>query len=184
VGPSGASVVDVAARAAATLAAAYLARKDRVGLIEYGGQLRWVKPGAGRAQLERLLDTLLDASVVFTYVTREVELIPPRILPPQALVVALSPLLDSRFVRAARDLAARRFDLVVIAVSPVAPARAAVRRGRIADVAARLWALERRAQLDELRRGGLTIIDWDGVAPLDVALSTLQRRRPTRVLAG
>jgi uncharacterized protein (DUF58 family) len=57
VGPSGATVVDVAARAAATLAAAYLARKDRVGLIEYGGQLRWVKPGSGRAQFQRLLDT-------------------------------------------------------------------------------------------------------------------------------
>jgi len=87
-------------------------------------------------------------------------------------------------VRAARDLAARRFDLVVIAVSPVAAARAAVRRGRVADLAARLWALERRAQLDELRRAGLTIIDWDGVEPLDVALASLTRRRPRRVLAG
>ena len=184
VGPSGATVVDVAARGAAALAAAYLARKDRVGLIEYGGQLRWVKPASGRVQLQRLLDTLLDASVVFTYVTRDVDLIPPRILPPQALVVALSPLLDPRFVRAASDLAARRFDLVVIAVSPVAVARAAVRRGRVADVAARLWALERRAQLDELRRAGLTIIDWDGVEPLDVALASLTRRRPRRIIAG
>lgn len=184
VGPSGGTVVDVAARAAATLASAYLARKDRVGLIEYGGQLRWVRPGSGRAQLQRLLDTLLDASVVFTYVTRDVDLIPPRILPPQALVLALSPLLDARFVRAASDLAARRFDLVVIAVSPVAVARAAVRRSRVADVAARLWALERRAQLEELRRGGLTIIDWDGVGPLDVALASLGQRRPRRVLAG
>ena len=77
VGPSGATVVDVAVRAAATLASAYLARKDRVGLIEYGGQLRWVKPGSGRAQLQRLLDTLLDASVVFTYVTRDVDLDSP-----------------------------------------------------------------------------------------------------------
>ena len=78
VGPPGATVVDVAVRGAASLAAAYLARKDRVGLIEYGGQLRWVRPGSGRAQRQRLLDTLLDASVVFTYVTRDVELIPPR----------------------------------------------------------------------------------------------------------
>src|SRR4029453_9812278 len=84
--------------------------------------------GSGRAQFQRLLDTLLDASVVFTYVTRDVDLIPPRILPPQALVVALSPLLDARFVRAATDLAARRFDLVVLAVSPVAAARGGVRR--------------------------------------------------------
>ncbi|HEU4371716.1 MAG TPA: DUF58 domain-containing protein [Methylomirabilota bacterium] len=183
VGPPGATVVDVAVRGAAALAAAYLARKDRVGLIEYGGQLRWVRPGSGRAQLQRLLDTLLDASVVFTYVTRDVDLIPPRILPPQALVVALSPLLDPRFVRAATDLAARGFDLVVIAVSPVGPARAAVPRGAVADVAARLWALERRVQLDEFRRRGLTVVDWDGAGPLDVALAALRRRRRHRVLA-
>jgi len=183
VGAPGATVLDAAVRGAAALAAAYLARKDRVGLIEYGGQLRWVRPGSGRAQLQRLLDTLLDASVVFTYVTRDVDLIPRRILPPQALVLALSPLLDARFARAATDLAARGFDLVVIAVSPVALARSAVRGGRVADLASRLWSLERRVQLDELRRRGLTIVDWDGIEPLDAALATLRRSRRGRVLA-
>jgi uncharacterized protein (DUF58 family) len=183
VGPEGATVVDDAARAAATLAAAYLARKDRVGLIEYGGQLRWVRPGSGRAQLQRLLDTLVDVSVVFTYVTRDVDLIPPRILPPQALVIALSPLLDARFVRAATDLAARGFDLVVVDVSPVRAARAATRGGAVADVAARLWALERRVQLDAHRRRGLTIVEWDGTSPLDATLATLSRPRLRRALA-
>jgi uncharacterized protein (DUF58 family) len=184
VGPPGDTVVDRAARGATALAAAYLARKDRVGMVEYGGQLRWVRPGSGRAQFQRLADALLDASVVFTYVARDVELIPRRILPPQALVLALSPLLDARFVRAATDLAARGFDLVVVAVSPVGPARAALPPGRVADLAARLWALERRAAREELRRRGLTIVDWDGVAPLDAALATLRRPRLRRVLAG
>jgi uncharacterized protein (DUF58 family) len=183
VGVAGHTVVDVATRAAAALAAAHLARKDRVGLIEYGGQIRWVRPGSGRAQLQRLLDTLVDASVVFTYVTRDVDLIPARILPPQSLVVALSPLLDRRFVRAARDLAARGFDLVIIAVSPISAARAAAPAGAVADLAARLWALERRAQLDELRRDGLTIVDWDGVGSLDVPLAALHRPRLSRLAA-
>jgi uncharacterized protein (DUF58 family) len=182
VGLPGATIVDTAVRAAADLAAAYLARKDRVGLIEYGGQLRWVRPGSGRAQFQRLLDTLLDASVVFTYVTRDLDLVPPRILPPQALVLALSPLLDPRFVRAATDLAARGFDLVVIAVSPTTAARAARRPGPIADLAARLWDLERRPELDALRRRGLTIVDWDGVGPLDAALAGLRRPRLRRAL--
>jgi uncharacterized protein (DUF58 family) len=184
VGADGGTVVDAAARGAAALAAAYLARKDRVGLIEYGGLLRWVKPGTGRAQFQRVLDTLLHASVVFTYVTRDLELIPPRILPPQALVLALSPLLDARFVRAATDLAARGFDLIVIAVSPVTAARAAAPPARVADLAARLWALERRTQIDALRQRGLTIVDWDGVAPLDVALAALRRPRLRRRFAG
>lgn len=183
VGPPGASVVDVAARGAADLAAAYLARKDRVGLIEYGGQLRWVKPGSGRAQFQRLLDTLLDASVVFTYVTRDLDLVPPRILPPQALVVALSPLLDARFVRAATDLAARGADLVVVAVSPAPAAQAALPPSPVVDLAARLWTLERRAELDGHRRRGLTIVEWDGVGPLEVALAALRWPRLRRALA-
>lgn len=184
VGPDGETVVDVAARAAAALAAAYLARKDRVGLIEYGGQPRWVRPGTGRVHRERLLDALLNASVIFTYVNRDLDLVPPRILPPQALVLALSPLLDARFVRAAGDLAARGFDLVVIAVSPVAAARAAVPRTPVADLAARLWALERRVQLDEHRRRGLTIVEWDGAEPLDAILAPLRRPRFRRTLVG
>jgi uncharacterized protein (DUF58 family) len=184
VGPEGETVVDAAARGAAALAAAYLTRKDRVGLIEYGGQPRWVRPGAGRAHLERLLDALLSASVVFTYVHRDLDLVPPRILPPQALVIALSPLLDPRFVRAATDLAARGFDLLVIAVSPVPAARAAVPGSPVADVAARLWALERRAELDRYRRRGLTIVEWDGAGPLDAVLASVGRRWRRRVLAG
>jgi len=183
IGPEGETVLDRAARAAASIATAYLARKDRVGLIEYGGHFRWVRPASGRAQLQRVLDTLLDATVVFTYVTRDVDLIPSRILPPQSLVVALSPLLDRRFVRAARDLAARGFDLVIVAVSPIAAARAIAPRGAVADVAARLWALERRAQLDELRRDGLMIVDWDGVGSLDVPFAALHRPRTRRLAA-
>jgi uncharacterized protein (DUF58 family) len=182
VGRAGATVLDAAVSGAASLAAGYLARKDRVGLIEYGGVLRWVRPGSGRAQLQRLLDTLIRLDVVFTYVTKDLDLVPARILPPQALVIALSPLLDARFVKAARDLAARHVDLVVVAVSPIPATRAAVSPGPIADVAARLWALEQRAWLDELRRNGLTIVEWDGHAPLDIALTGLRGPRRRRAL--
>ena len=178
VGRGGATVLDAAVRGAAALAAGYLARKDRVGLIEYGGVLRWVRPGSGRAQLQRLLDTLIRMDVVFTYVTKDLDLVPARILPPQALVIAFSPLLDLRFVKAVTDLAARDVDLVVVAVSPIGPTRAVVPPSAVADVAARLWTLERRAWFDKLRRNGLTIVEWDGVEPLDLALAS--RRRPRR----
>lgn len=188
-GPDGGTTLDLAVRAAGALAAAYLARKDRVGLIEYGGMLRSVTPGSGRAQFHRLLNTLLQAEVVFTYVVRDLDLVPPRVLPPQALVIALSSLADARFVKAATNLAARGFDLVVIAVSPIAQSRAMVPRGRlrdasgVVDVAARLWALERRAQLAGLSGRGLTIVDWDGVAALESALATLRRPRLRSVRA-
>ena len=47
VGPRAATTLDLGVRAAASLATAYLARKDRVGLINYGGLIHWVRPAAG-----------------------------------------------------------------------------------------------------------------------------------------
>jgi uncharacterized protein (DUF58 family) len=70
--------LDMCARAAASLASVYLARKDRVGLIEYGGTFRWVRPAAGRAQLERIMDALAAAQPAFTYVKKDLVLVPPR----------------------------------------------------------------------------------------------------------
>jgi uncharacterized protein (DUF58 family) len=174
--------LDCCARAGASLAWACLARKDRVGLIDYGGSFRWVKPASGRAQLERLLDALIAAQPVFTYVRKDLALVPPRVLPPQALVIALSPLLDPRFVDAVADLAARGFDVVVLAVSPINLTREALKRSSLGELACRLWALERRVQLDALRRHGLLVLEWGPDQPVEFALASLGRR-PRRVAA-
>ena len=175
--------LDMCARAAASLASVYLARKDRVGLIEYGGTFRWVRPAAGRAQLERIMDALAAAEPTFTYVKKDLALVPPRILPPRALVLALSPLLDARFLDAVADLVARRFDVVLLAVSPIAVTRAVLRLSPLEDLACRLWALEHQGQLEALRRRGLAVLEWTPGEPLDLALAPLARRR-RRVVAA
>ncbi len=169
--------LDVCARAAGSLAAAYLARKDRVGLIDYGGVIHWVRPGSGRIQFERILDGLIDAQPIFTYVRKDLARVPPRVLPPEALVVALTPLIDPRFVQALHDLAGRGFDLVVLTPDPVAITRATLVSSASDRLACRLWAIERRAQLAELRRARLTVLDWDPAEPLEAALEPLGRHR-------
>lgn len=183
VGLPSASSVDLCARAAASLAWAYLSRKDRVGLIEYGGVLSWVKPSSGRAQFERLLDALLGAKVIFTYVAKDLTLVPPRILPPQALVIALSPLLDPRFVRAVEDLAARGFDVVLLSPCPIDVTRASLTASAVDDLACRLWALERQAQLAQLRRPGLVVLEWRPDQPLELGLAPLASQQRGRALA-
>src|SRR5207237_2947315 len=90
------TALDVSIRAAAALATAYLARKDRVGLIEYCGPFRWVRPSSGRAQHERIFEALLRADVMFSWVTQEVGLVPRGILRPQGLGIAISPRLAPR----------------------------------------------------------------------------------------
>ena len=184
VGRAPSTSLDLAVRAAASLATGYLARKDRVGLINYGGLIHWVKPGSGRLQYERLADALLAATVVFTYVAKDLAMVPPRVLPPNALVIALTPLLDRRFARAIIDLAGRGFDLVTIVVSPVDVTRAALPRSPRLDLACRLWAIERRRELDDLRRRGLLVLEWNPSEPLELALAAAGRRRPRMVAAG
>ena len=88
------STLDRAVRATATVAAMYLDRRDRVGLVTFGGVLRWLMPGSGLQQRYRLVDAVLETEVEFSYAWKDVNVIPARVLPPKALVVAVTPLLD------------------------------------------------------------------------------------------
>ena len=122
----GEGTLDLAVRATAALADAYIHRRDRVGLVSFGGILRWLLPGMGTVQLYRIVDALLDTEIILSYYWTEIDVMPRRTLPPNALVIALSPLLDRRSVGALLDLRARGFDLAVIDISP----RALHDRGR------------------------------------------------------
>ena len=51
--------LDECVRAAAALAERYLARRDRVGLLPLGGQMRWLRPASGAVQRQRIVETLL-----------------------------------------------------------------------------------------------------------------------------
>ena len=183
-GAGATSTLHASLRATASLAAAYLARKDRVGLIEYGGVLRWVRPGSGRLAFERLLETLVRASVTFTFVAKSLDAVPPRILPAQALCIAVSPLLDARFIAAARDLVGRGFDVVVLVVDPVAATRAALAPSAVVDTACRLWAVERRLHVAALRASGLRVVEWSPDEPLELALSRLPHHARARAMVA
>ena len=132
----GRSTLDLAVRATATLASRYLERRDRVGLVSFGGILRWLTPGMGMTQHYRIVDALLASEIVFNYAWKDVSIIPARTLPPQALVVAVTPLLDDRIVEALADLRARRYDLAIVEVSPAGFATPGCERVRSACVPA------------------------------------------------
>ncbi|HET7095205.1 MAG TPA: hypothetical protein VFI22_17080, partial [Thermomicrobiales bacterium] len=114
----------------------------------------------------------------FSYAWKELSAIPPGVLPPKALIVALTPLLDERAIDALLDLGARGVDLAIIEVSPapfVAPASAVMD-----ELAFRIWRLEREALRDRFTRLGVPIATWTEGEPLERALMELQacRRRP------
>jgi uncharacterized protein (DUF58 family) len=173
----GRSTLDMAVRATATLAARYLERRDRVGLVSFGGVLRWLTVGMGTTQRYRIVDALLESEVVFNYAWKDVSIIPARVLPPAALVVAVSPLLDDRVVEALADLRARRYDLAIVEVSPVEFAQPGeTESDRLAH---RLWVLRRAEIKARYERLGVAVATWSDDRPLDAVLEGVRafRRR-------
>jgi uncharacterized protein (DUF58 family) len=170
-----AGTLDLAVRATTALADAYIRRRDRVGLISFGGILRWLEPGMGTVQLYRIVDALLDTEVVLSYYWTEIDVIPRRTLPPNALVIALSPLLDERSFDALLNLRARGHDLAVVDVSPVPFTR---RPGSGVDALAYdIWLLRRDALRHRLQRAGVAVAEWRGDVPLQNTLEEVRSFR-------
>lgn len=174
------SSVDACVRAVSALATGYLAQKDRVGLVEFGGYLRWLKPATGQRQLTRLLQAAVSADQVFTHAVRDLDYVPATALPRQALVIAISPLIDERFANAVVELSGRGYDVVLLAVSAVELTRRVLPDTPLDDVACALWQLELGNRLQNLRRTGIAVAEWRPEEPLDVALASLSRRVPAR----
>jgi uncharacterized protein (DUF58 family) len=175
------STLDDAVRAAAALAARYLERRDRVGLVSFGGVLRWLQPAMGQSQRFRLVESLLETGVEPTYTWRDVSIVPARILPPKALVLALTPLVDPRFVTTVADLRARGYDVSVVEVDPeplVEPGRTEPDR-----LAHRLWLLEREVLRTRLARLGIAVARWNDDIELQVALEGVRTFRRRSALA-
>jgi uncharacterized protein (DUF58 family) len=164
-----------AVRAAATLVTGFLERRDRVGLVAFGGILRWLQPGSGIVQRYRLVDALLETGIEFSYAWKDVNIIPARTLPPGSLVVALTPLLDERSVSALVDLRGRGHDLVVLEVSPdpyVVPPT-----DPTDVVATRLWRLQRAELRIRFERLGVAVATLDDETTVEAALEGVRAYR-------
>jgi uncharacterized protein (DUF58 family) len=155
---SAGGTLDAAVRAASSLARGHLARRDRVALVDFGGTMHWLEPAFGTAQLYRIIDALMRSEVVFSYAWRAVESIPRRLLPPGALIVAITPLLDPRSIRLVTDLH-RRSDVTVVEVSP--QQHVGCGDSSTALLAERLWRLQREALRARLRSLGIAVAVWD-----------------------
>lgn len=170
--PHETTTLDIAVRAAASLAGHYLHQKDRVGLVNYGGVCTWVLPGSGHRHMHRLLQALLETRTHFSYLNKDVTLIPPRVLPSGALIFVLTSLLDTRIEAAIHDLIARAFQLVLVVISPAHVMHLPPQRAAAAE---RLWRLETEHRLHALRRAGIPIVLQQSEDPLDGLPATLAR---------
>ena len=188
VGVPGTSALDLALRGAAAAARAYLEARDRVGVITYQwGEASWLVPGLGRRQVYRIIDSMLASPVLADTGgwTRGASFrrLPRAALPPGALVVVFSPLLDQRFVEALRDMRERGFSVLVVDVlnaeppaRPRMPSWGGLGRASTDRMARRIWRMEQEAIRFSLRELGVPVVHWDGVQPLDLPLAGYTRR--------
>ena len=167
--------LDLGVRAAAAFARHYLLEKDRVGLVSFGGVLNWLTATSGTTQLYRIVDSLLDAEILLSYAWKDLDVIPSRTLPPRALVIALTPLLDDRAVGALVDLRARGFDLAVVDVSPLPFVEEA--KAETEQLAHRLWMLRREALRIRYASLGVPIVEWREGVPLEAIVEEVRAFR-------
>jgi uncharacterized protein (DUF58 family) len=178
VGEPGSSAVDLALRGAAAAARAYLEGRDRVGVITYQwGGVSWLAPSLGRRQLYRIIVSMMTSRPVVSAAgwARGASFgrLPRAALPPGALIVVFSPLLDQRFVESLRSIRERGFTMLVVDVLNAEPP---VRR-RVEDRMARqIWQMEREAIRFSLAELGVPVVHWDGVQSLDLPQAAYVRR--------
>jgi len=178
VGEPGSSALDLALRGAGAAARAYTDARDRVGVITYQwGGSSWLPPGLSRRQVYRIIDSMLASPVLADTGSwahgASFARLPRAALPPGALVVVFSPLLDQRFVEALRDMRERGFSMLVVDVLNAGPPA----RWRPEDrMARRIWQMEQEAIRFSLRELGVAVVHWDGEESLDLPLAAHTRR--------
>jgi uncharacterized protein (DUF58 family) len=175
VGEPGSTPVDLAFRGAAGAARAYLAVRDRVGLIVYQQSVRWVAPGLGARQYYRIMDLMLLEHARTADPARAAGLtrLPRAALPPGSLILVFSPLLDRRLVETVRDLRERGFSVLIIDVLNAEPTG---RNDSVSGLARRVWRMEQEAIRFSLRELGIPLVRWDGRQSLDEPLAPYTRR--------
>jgi uncharacterized protein (DUF58 family) len=148
---------------------------DRAGVVALGDRHpRWLGADIGRRQFYLVLDAMLNAGDDFE--TTSGTLAPRAALPPGAIVIAFSTLLDTEFALALIDLRKRGHTVVAVDVLEGTPFEQE-RDGLVA----RMWSLQRSFMYRDMRTIGVDIVSWHSNATLDQAMQLVpDHRRPAR----
>jgi uncharacterized protein (DUF58 family) len=160
-------------RGAAQVVQTALRNGDRAGIISLGGRRpRWLGADIGQRQFYRVLDTVLGAGDGFETTTGT--LAPRAAIPPGAIVVGFSTLLDTEFALALIDL--RRRGHVVIAVDVLQGSPFTATQDPLID---RMWALQRSAMYRDMGTVGVDVVGWQADRTLDQSMRAVpDHRRP------
>jgi uncharacterized protein (DUF58 family) len=148
----------------------HLAAQDRVGFLSHGRISTWLHPDSGDRGRYRLMNTVLNLGTAVNqsqYVARAGRLV----VPPDALVVAFTPLWDRRIAPELRRFLLRTGHVVVVVVDTTDLFPTTNER----EVAtARLWSMILEDRRRQIRRLGLTEVLWTPGVDLGPTLTRLR----------
>jgi uncharacterized protein (DUF58 family) len=164
---------DRTVRGAVQVVQSALRSGDRAGVVALGDRHpRWLGADIGRRQFYRVLDAVL--AVHGSFETTPGTLAPRAAVPPGAIVVAFSTLLDTEFALALIDLRKRGHTVVAVDVLEGAPFE-----NEYDSVVARMWSLQRSFMYRDMGTVGVDIVAWREADTLDTALQLVPDRRRT-----
>ena len=164
---------DRTVRGAVQVVQSALRSGDRAGVIALGDRYpRWLGADIGRRQFYRVLDAVL--AVAGGFETTPGTLAPRAAVPPGAIVVAFSTLLDTEFALALIDLRKRGHYVIAVDVLEGAPFENDCDR-----VVARMWSLQRSFMYRDMGTIGVDVIAWREADTLDTAMQLVPDRRRT-----
>jgi uncharacterized protein (DUF58 family) len=160
-------------RGAAQVVQTALRLGDRAGIVALGGRRpRWLGADIGQRQFYRVLDTVMGAGDEFESTTGT--LAPRTAIPPGAIVIGFSTLLDTEFALALIDL--RRRGHVVVAVDVLQGSPFRTTHDPLVD---RMWALQRSAMYRDMGTVGVDVVAWQTDRSLDQSMRAVpDHRRP------
>ncbi|MFI5506349.1 DUF58 domain-containing protein [Mycobacterium sp. NPDC051804] len=162
---------DRTVRGAVQVVQSALRSGDRAGVVALGDRRpRWLGADIGRRQFYRVLDAVLAVDGGFD--TTSGTLAPRAAVPPGAIVVAFSTLLDTEFALSLIDLRKRGHTVVAVDVLEGAPFE-----GECDPVVARMWSLQRSFMYRDMRTVGVDIVAWRAVDTLDTAMQLVPDHR-------
>jgi uncharacterized protein (DUF58 family) len=170
---------DRVVRGAVQVVQSALRSGDRAGIVALGDRHpRWLGADIGRRQFYRILDAVLTAGDGFE--TTPGTLAPRAALPPGAIVIAFSTLLDTEFALALIDLRKRGHTVIAVDVLEGPPFEE--ERDKLIG---RMWSLQRSFMYRDMGTIGVDVVSWSGDTTLDQAMQLVpQHRRRVRRRAG
>ena len=173
----GYSLFEHSVMACTALADTLLSQGNRVGLLNYGRFLQWTIPGYGKLQRERILQALANVETGGSSVFSGLEHIPVQLFPAHSQIILVSPL-NGDDDRVLVQLRARGYQVMVISPDPITFEMGHLDADRPVRLAGRLVRLERALLLNDLRRAGIQVLDWDVSQPFDQIIKKRLGRPP------